>query len=203
MKHLILFTALFAATTAFSQTAARQEAPLSISYLETPLVDFDAYLRLANEVHTYRRDRVVSLARFNALAQKEKTIILDTRSDSMYMAKHIKGAIHLNFSDFTFENLRKLIPDPNTTILIYCNNNFMQNIDLMLEDRYFMSKSAPPKLVLGDRFEDPKDQLTLALNIPTFINLYGYGYKNIYELGELVQTENNPNVQFEGTAVAP
>lgn len=42
--------------------------------------------------------------------------------------------------------------------------------------------------------------LTLALNIPTFINLYGYGYRNIFELGELVNT-NDLRIQFEGTAV--
>ncbi|WP_272914642.1 hypothetical protein [Aurantiacibacter rhizosphaerae] len=28
--------------------------------------------------------------------------------------------------------------------------------------------------------------MELALNIPTFINLYGYGYRNIGELGEKV-----------------
>ena len=26
----------------------------------------------------------------------------------------------------------------------------------------------------------------LSLNIQTFINLYGYGYRNVYELGEVV-----------------
>jgi hypothetical protein len=201
MKRLILFIALSAAAPAFSQSSAEQDSIVPISFFATPLVDFDAYLKLANEVHTYRKSRVISLADFNTLSQKANTVILDTRSDSMYMAKHVKGAIHLNFSDFTFENLRKLIPDPNTTILIYCNNNFMQDIRLMIEDRYFMSKAAPPKQVYSDRFPDPKDRLTLALNIPTFINLYGYGYKNVYELGELVATEGNPDIRFEGTAV--
>ena len=43
--------------------------------------------------------------------------------------------------------------------LIYCNNNFTDNVAPV------MLKSAP-----------------LALNVPTFINLYGYGYENIYEL---------------------
>ncbi|TPW03683.1 MAG: hypothetical protein FD124_2905 [Alphaproteobacteria bacterium] len=33
----------------------------------------------------------------------------------------------------------------------------------------------------------------LALNIPTFINLYGYGYPNIYELADIVDF-NDPAV---------
>jgi hypothetical protein len=40
----------------------------------------------------------------------------------------------------------------------------------------------------------------LALNIPTYINLYGYGYKNVYELDELVNV-NDKRIEFEGTAV--
>ena len=40
----------------------------------------------------------------------------------------------------------------------------------------------------------------LALNIPTFINLYGYGYKNIYELDELVRVDD-PRIEFEGAEV--
>jgi hypothetical protein len=35
----------------------------------------------------------------------------------------------------------------------------------------------------------------LALNIQTFINLYGYGYRNVYELGDVVNF-NNPQVRW-------
>jgi hypothetical protein len=45
------------------------------------------------------------------------------------------------------------------------------------------------------------NQLTLALNIPTYINLYGYGYQNVYELNELVATFFDKRIEFEGTAV--
>ena len=38
--------------------------------------------------------------------------------------------------------------------------------------------------------------LPLALNIPTFINLYGYGYDNIYELKDYMDEEDD-RVQFE------
>ena len=40
----------------------------------------------------------------------------------------------------------------------------------------------------------------LALNIPTYINLYGYGYRNVYELNELVSVRDR-RVEFEGTTV--
>ncbi|MBI3238776.1 MAG: rhodanese-like domain-containing protein [Flavobacteriia bacterium] len=212
MKTCILLASLLLSTTLFSQ---------SETFTRSELVNFDDYLSLAQEVKLYREDRLVSLNTYNQLASQPNTVILDTRSDSMYMAKHVKGAIHLNFSDFTQSNLAKLIPDPNTVILIYCNNNFLENVTLKIEDRYFMSKSAPPRMDIKPVFESKTGSLrssdeeteeiietpvstakplTLALNIPTFINLYGYGYRNIFELGELVNT-NDPRIQFEGTAV--
>ena len=48
-------------------------------------------------------------------------------------------------------------------------------------------------------YKDEK-ALTLALNIPTYINLYGYGYRNVYELGELISYFDG-RIQFEGSAV--
>ena len=44
------------------------------------------------------------------------------------------------------------------------------------------------------------DEKSLALNIPTYINLYGYGYKNVFELKEMVDV-NDPEIEFEGTDV--
>ena len=40
--------------------------------------------------------------------------------------------------------------------------------------------------------------LMMALNIPTYINLYGYGYRNVYELHELVNV-NDRKIAFEGS----
>jgi hypothetical protein len=45
-----------------------------------------------------------------------------------------------------------------------------------------------------------EEPITLALNIPTYINLYGYGYRNVYELGELVNV-NDKRISFEGSIV--
>ena len=42
----------------------------------------------------------------------------------------------------------------------------------------------------------------LALNIPTFITLYGYGYKNLYELGPAID-ENEGHIEFESNLDLP
>lgn len=164
------------------------------------LVDFNAYEKLVEEVKVHRQSRLVDLNTFLQYSKEEKVVILNTRSDSMYNKAHIKGAIHLNFSDFTQQRLKELIPDPYTKILIYCNNNFESastNGATQQEDlsQYFVTKSAMPKLMRTVNFP-----ITLALNIPTYINLYGYGYRNVYELSELVGFADS-RITFEGTAV--
>jgi len=153
-------------------------------------VDFDAFETLVNEVKKHREERVINLDKFLEMNAVSKFIILDTRSERMYKQKHIKGAIHLNFSDFNQYSLLELIPNSETKILIYCNNN--------IEDDAisFMTKTVLPKIIDKDIQE-----LTLALNIPTYINLYGYGYRNVYELAELISV-NDKRIEFEGTEVS-
>jgi hypothetical protein len=206
------------------------------SQITASLVDFDAYETLVSEVKEHRKNHMLNAEEFIATSKEEKVIILDTRSDSMYMAAHVKGAVHLNFSDFTQDNLAKVIPSPDYKVLIYCNNNFeskplainTRNLDL---ERYFVTKVSKPMMINPTLFEkkktaNPKQKtktkaksgpnatdelsiedytnnpksITLALNIPTYINLYGYGYRNIFELSELVNT-NSQKLEFEGTAV--
>ncbi len=152
-------------------------------------VDYDAYEKLVGEVKEHRKARLVNLQTFQKMAKEEKTIILDTRSDAMYASKHVKGAIHLNFADFTQTNLARIIPSPDYKILIYCNNNFDN------DEINFASKAYVPKVT-----NNKEKALTLALNIPTYINLYGYGYKNVYELNELISVYSGV-VEFEGTSV--
>lgn len=152
-------------------------------------VDFDAYEKLIAEVKNHRKDRLINVEAFIRMSKDNNAIILDTRSDSMFRNKHIKGAVHLNFSDFTQSNLAKIIPDKQTTVLIYCNNNFEG------DQIYFATKSVQPKSA-----KKLKQELTLALNIPTYINLYGYGYRNVYELSELVNVFDG-RVEYEGAAV--
>jgi hypothetical protein len=156
---------------------------------ENPLVNIDTYEKLVKVVKDYRKNRLVPLAEFKKMSLDTNTIILDTRSSEMYAAKHIKGAVHLNFSDFTMETLRRVVPNKNTKILIYCNNNIAN------DPIHFASKT----YVRPNPFSLKKD-ITLALNIPTFINLYGYDYKNIFELADLISVFSK-DLEFEGDTV--
>lgn len=192
-------------TNASSMFVNKQATDTSEPIIETgfnlsPIVDFEAFMTLAAEVQPYRRKHLVSLDTFNSWAQMPGTVILDTRSDSLYNGKHLKGAIHLDFTNFTQESLAALIPNRNTRILIYCNNNFK---DFFFEPAFFVSKAIRLPDVQGSGASKAKlnqKPLSLALNIPTFINLYGYGYKNVYELGEQVFVLDR-RLKFEGTAV--
>lgn len=158
------------------------------------LVSLNDFQNLATEIEQHRAKRLVSLDSFIEMSQEENTIILDARSKFRYDRKHIEGAIHLAFTEFSQANLEKVIPNFDTRILIYCNNNFEgDQID-------FMSKVAVPQKLSVKNLKLNTEPVMLALNIPTYLNLYGYGYKNVYELGELVHVEDE-RVKFEGSTI--
>lgn len=159
-------------------------------------VSFDDFKGLVAKVETHRASRLVDLDTFLEMSQQPGVIILDTRSAFRYERIHIKGAKHLSFTDFTQKNLQEVIPSFDTTVLIYCNNNFEGNqID-------FATKIARPQpnASLSIQFAVQEKPIMMALNIPTYINLYGYGYRNVYELDELVNV-NDPRITFEGSIV--
>lgn len=151
-----------------------------------PQVDYAGFQDLTIEVAIYRQKRLLERETFFAKAAENGAIILDTRSAAAFQAGHIKGAINLPFSDFTDEKLAKVLgKDTSRPILIYCNNNFSDN-------RQPIALKAAP----------------LALNIPTFINLYGYGYKNVWELDGVMPTADvdwvaDPNWPILRRAPAP
>ena len=196
MKTTIILLATFIGLSSFINGPGEKKMPIGT----TPsIVDFDAFEKLTVEVNKFRKDRLVDVKNFLKMSKEPGTIILDTRSDSMYKRKHVKGALHLDFTDFTQGNLARVIPSTATRILIYCNNNFLGD-----QNNFATKGYSPPRPVIGEH-----KPLSLALNIPTFINLYGYGYKNIYELGELVtigfpllsiEPTTTP-LEFEGTDV--
>ncbi len=135
-------------------------------------IDYRGFQSLTGEVEAYRAQRLVSLGEFQRMARESNTIVLDARSADAYAEGHIEGAINLPFTDFTDQSLREALRDPNARILIYCNNNFSNN-------------AAPVML----------KRVELALNIQTFINLYGYGYRNVYELRDVIDF-NDPQVNW-------
>ena len=161
-------------------------------------VSFDDFKGLVAEVETHRASRLIDLNTFMKMSKEPGVIILDSRSTFRFERIHVKGAKHLAFTDFTQDNLQKVIPSFETKILIYCNNNFDGN------QTDFASKVAMPRAkpanAVATQFAAQTKPIMMALNIPTYINLHGYGYRNVYELNELVNV-NDPRIAFEGSVV--
>src|SRR4051812_4366755 len=141
--------------------------------IANPAIDMEGYLRAAQEAAAYRESRRVTEDEFIAMAAEPGTIILDARSPARFDELHVKGAINLSFSDIAVASLAETIPDKNTRILIYCNNNFIG------DEKAFASKIAKA-----------------SLNLSTFIALYSYGYRNVYELGPLIDMKHS-KIEFE------
>ena len=138
-----------------------------------PAIDMDAYIRVAHEAAIHRQSHRVSEEDFIRMSREPGTIILDARSAAKYEELHVKGAINLPFPDIAVQSLRDTIPDQSTRILIYCNNNF--------------EHAEGPFPLKASR---------AALNLSTFIALYGYGYRNVYELAPLVDIKES-KLEFE------
>ena len=136
--------------------------------IANPAIDMEGYLRVSAEAAKHRESRRLSEDEFIRMSREPETIILDARSKQKYDELHIKGAINLSFSDIAIESLKRTIPDQNTRVLIYCNNNFVG------ADGPF-----PPKMA------------TASLNLSTYIALYNYGYRNVYELGPLIDAKTS------------
>jgi phage shock protein E len=152
-------------------------SPLTAQQLGSPLIDYAGFVNLTSEVQPHRLKRLIKLDDFNLRSKKRDVLILDARSASAFKQGHIRGAVNLPLPDFTAESLAKVIgKNGSREILIYCNNNFINNRD-------------PVKT----------KAIELALNIQTFINLYGYGYRNVFELGEAVNMDA-PEVRWVSAA---
>ncbi len=187
-KTLVASGILLVAAAAFAQDQTYPRAKVS----------FDDFKHLVAEVETHRASRLIDLDTFLKMSKEPGTVILDTRSTFRYERIHVKGAQHLSFTDFTQDNLATVIPSFETRVLIYCNNNFEGN------QTDFASKVAMPAPSAGRtitaQFNAQAKPLMMALNIPTYVNLYGYGYHNVYELHELVNVDD-PRITFEGSIV--
>ena len=140
---------------------------------ENPAIDMPGYLRIANEAAVHRTTRRVSESDFIRMSREPGTVVLDARSREKYDQLHIKHALNLSFPDMTIDSLHRLLPDKEARILIYCNNNFAN-----------AEGPFPSKLP------------SASLNLSTYIALYNYGYRNVYELAPLIDIRNT-QLEFE------
>ena len=141
---------------------------------ENPAIDMSGYLRVAAQAAAHRECHRLTEEEFIRMSRQPGVIILDARSREKYDELHIKGAIHMSFPDIAIQSLQEMIPDRETTILIYCNNNFR-----------------------GAQSAFPAKLATASLNLSTYIALYSYGYRNIYELGPLIDIRES-KLEFVG-----
>jgi phage shock protein E len=140
-------------------TAVPAAAPAPVN----PAIDMEGYLRATREAAAHRATRRVTEAEFIRMSREPGTVVLDARSAARYAELHVKGAVNLSFPDITVESLQRTLPDRGARILIYCNNNFTD---------------APGAF--------PAKRADASLNLSTYIALYTYGYRNVYELAPLV-----------------
>ena len=134
--------------------------------IPNPSIDMKGYLRIAAEAAEHREKRRLSENDFIRMSNQPNVIVLDARSKQKYEELHIKGAVNLSFPDITVESLATVLPDKKATILIYCNNNFEN-----AENAF------------------PRKMASASLNLSTYISLYTYGYRNVYELGPLLDVK--------------
>jgi rhodanese-related sulfurtransferase len=154
-------------------TAADKGAPAN------PAIDMEGFLRLADEAAKHRESRRLSEEEFIKMSREPGTVVLDARSKEKYDLLHIKGAVNLSFPDIAVESLKQTLPDKSTRILIYCNNNFRN------KEEAFARKEA-----------------AASLNLSTYVSLYTYGYRNVYELGPQVDPRDS-KLTFESTSSKP
>ena len=141
-----------------------------------PSIDMEGYLKVSRQAAAHRAHRRISEEEFLRMSREAGTIVLDARSRQRFDQLHVKGAINLSFPDIAIESLQKTIPDRNTRILLYCNNNFS-----------------------GAEGPFPSKLPSASLNLSTYIALYTYGYRIVYELADTFELKAS-KLEFESTA---
>ena len=141
--------------------------------IANPAIDMESHLRLSAEAARQRQTRRLSEDEFLRMSREPGTVVLDARSTEKYDELHVRGAVHLGFPDITADALRRVLPSRDTRVLIYCNNNFSN------AESAFALK-APPA----------------SLNLSTYVTLYIYGYRNVYELGPRIDLKTS-RLEFE------
>ncbi|MBI1248364.1 rhodanese-like domain-containing protein [bacterium] len=146
---------------------------------ENPQIDYPGFVRQVQQVAEHREKRRISEDEFLKMIKDPDTVLMDARSKSMYELLHVEGAVSMPLPDITEEELTKRIPNKETRIVIYCNNNF---------------KNAPVAFA-------PKAPMA-SLNLNTYNQLYSYGYRNIYELKPLLDRKTT-RIPFAGKLAGP
>jgi hypothetical protein len=142
-------------------------------------IDMPAFLAVAEAAAAHRESRRVTEQEFLRMSREPGTVILDARSRELFDRLHVQGAINLSFPDIALATLAERLPNKNARILIYCNNNF-----------------------LNDEGAFPLKNPNASLNLSTYVALYTYGYRNVYELGPLLDVKTT-QIPLEASPLHP
>jgi len=145
--------------------------------IPNPLIDYNGFQKIVDTADKDRESRRLTEDQFLNMSADPDAVVLDARSAAMYRLRHIKGAVNLPFTDFSATSLAGVVPNKYAKILIYCNNNF-------LNDPVAMFSKVP----------------TASLNLSTYTSLKSYGYDYIYELGPLLDVKKT-KIPFEGAEI--
>lgn len=160
MKYKFLMLVTMIACSAFHVSAQKAVD------IPNPSIDMKEFLKVSVDAAEHRETRRLTEDDFIRMSNEAGFVILDARSAKKFDELHIRGAINLSFPDITVDSLATTFPDKNAKILIYCNNNFKN-----AEDAF------------------PRKIASASLNLSTYVSLYSYGYRNIYELGPLLDVK--------------
>jgi hypothetical protein len=150
---------------------------LMADQIPNQLIDYQEFQKIVAASASERESHRLTEPQFIEAMADKTTVVLDARSASKYELRHIRGAVNLQFTDFTAETLAKIIPTKSSKILIYCNNNF-----------------------IGSPISFASKVPSASLNISTYTSLRSYGYTNIFELGPLLNVRTT-SIPFDGTEV--
>lgn len=178
MLRPLLAVTLASAVASLAAPPARATPPAGAAAPAVPQIDYASFRRLAVEIEPYRRTRLIDWTTFLAAATDPDVLILDARSERQFAAGHIAGAVNVPLPEFSVGRLAEVIGRQDRPILIYCNNNFINDRPPVI------SKAGP-----------------VALNIPTFLHLVAYGYRNIRELDDRIDMDD-PRIPWVTSAEA-
>lgn len=206
MKTAIIFTALAVASVFILQAgSAPSESGVKLPP-EAIVCDSEGFLKAAQEAERSRVSKRIDEVTFAKMCQEPNTIVLDARSNEHWKQLRVKGSVNLPYTEFSAKALERLVPTRETRILIYCRNNL---VDTRPQGAFPVEPQQPTRFLTNtdsvphpypDDFNPPQipKAFQAGLNIPTYITLHIYGYKNVWELSSAVDP-NNSAIHFESS----
>lgn len=189
---------LFAGVSACTTPSGNVRINVSASPKETGAsCDSAGFLDAAAQAEKLRVKRRIPAEAFARMAKEPNTIVLDARGALDHEQLRVKGSISLPYTAMAEESLRRAIPDQNARILIYCRNNILSSrpsVNFPVTPAKPQSLEVSREFPYPTEFDPPQIPKTFGagLNIPTYITLYIYGYRNVWELDPVVDPNNTP-----------